>query len=525
MRPTSSFSGGHGDHTLCAVAPSPALRERVLAASTDAAGAFGGELLGATGSPRHFGFNDGVIRPPDTFPSGAFPSDVRNAAAQRAPLRGPVRVVVVLAEFSDHHLVHNAAHFHDLFFSKGVIATGSVTEYYEEVTGGLIEIVGEVVGPYTMPKTLAWYANSNYGIGKPTGTPRANVLAHDAAVAADPDVDFTPYDNDGNGYVDAFIVVHAGSGGEETGNSGDIWSHKWVLPAEYQADHTKIYAYLTIPEDAKLGVSAHELGHLLFGFPDLYDIDNTSEGIGNWCLMAAGSWNGNGDTPAHPSAWCKANQGWVAVDTVTAATTQTFTDVKDSRTVWRLWTDAAAGQEYFLVENRRKAGFDAQLPGDGLLIWHIDEGQKDNSDESHYLVGLLQADGALDLEHAANRGDAADSYPGTSGNRTLDASSDPATTTYAGQASKVSLVEISDSAASMTAKVSVGLPTEDDGGGGNGGGGGGGEGGARARLDAIEAELAKLRAALTAAGADLSQVGASATNAARTSPWSPLSTT
>ena len=55
-------------------------------------------------------------------------------------------------------------------------------------------------------------------------------MARDAAVAADPAVNFAPYDNDGNGFVDAFIVVHAGSGGEETGNSGDIWSHKWTLP-------------------------------------------------------------------------------------------------------------------------------------------------------------------------------------------------------------------------------------------------------------------------------------------------------
>ncbi len=71
------------------------------------------------------------------------------------------------------------------------------------------------------------------------------------------------------------------------------------------ADGTKVFASLTIPEDAKLGVSAHELGHLLFGFPDLYDTDYTSAGTGNWCLMAGGSWNAGGDTPAHPSAWCK----------------------------------------------------------------------------------------------------------------------------------------------------------------------------------------------------------------------------
>ena len=109
-----------------------------------------------------------------------------------------------------------------------------MTEYYKEASNGQVEIVGQVVGPFQMPQPLSWYANNNYGIGKPEGEPRANILAQDAAAAADPQVDFGPYDNDGNGYVDAFIVVHAGRGGEETGDPGDIWSHKWVLPSEYE---------------------------------------------------------------------------------------------------------------------------------------------------------------------------------------------------------------------------------------------------------------------------------------------------
>ncbi len=40
------------------------------------------------------------------------------------------------------------------------------------------------------------------------------------------------------------------------------------------------------------GVFAHEMGHAAFGLPDLYDTDNSSEGLGNWSLMAGGSWNG-----------------------------------------------------------------------------------------------------------------------------------------------------------------------------------------------------------------------------------------
>jgi immune inhibitor A len=490
------------------VAPSPELRERLRASAASAADATGIPLIGPVGSPRYFGFNDGVILPPSRFSPDARSMDVRRAAAQRAPLRGKVRVVVVLAEFSDRPLGQPAGHYEELFFSTSAIATGSVAEYYREVSGGLIDIVGEVVGPYTMPKPLSWYANDNYGIGKPSGEPRANILARDAAKAADPDVDFGPYDNDGNGFVDAFIVVHAGRGGEETGDPGDVWSHKWVLPDEYEADGTTIYAYLTIPEDAKLGVSAHELGHLLFGFPDLYDIDYTSEGIGNWCLMAGGSWNGGGDTPAHPSAWCKANQGWVNVDTVASTRTLSLVNVGESRTVWRLWTDGAPGPEYFLLENRQRAGFDELLPGDGLLVWHIDENQPDNSDEGHYLVALLQADGAQHLEQSANRGDGGDSFPGDSDNRRLAGSTTPSTMTYAGQSSGVSVADISDSGPKMEATVSVSGAEAN------------GEGDMTAQLAKVERRLTRLQRAVVAAAADLTQA-----SPARVSPWSRQSRT
>ncbi|WP_083170129.1 M6 family metalloprotease domain-containing protein [Mycobacterium aquaticum] len=443
---------------FCAVGPSPELRDRWTAelqrvkkrgtrAETNA--------LGLERKPRRLGFDDGVIIPPEEFPLGTPVSVISRAAADRAPLRGTVRVIVVLVQFSDKAMGNDANHFRDLFFSTGVLPHGSVKEYYNEVTNGLVSLSGDVVGPYQMPQTLAWYANNNYGIGKGGGAFRSPQLAHDAAVAADPDVNFGPYDNDGNGFVDAFIVVHAGQGAEVTGNAGDIWSHKSTLATAYSTDNTKIYGYLTIPEDAKIGVCAHELGHLLFGFPDLYDTDYTSEGIGNWCLMAGGSWNGGGDVPAHPSAWCKANQGWASVTSITANGSVTIPDVKTSHNLLRLWKDGTAGPEYFLVENRQRTGFDADLPGDGLLAWHIDENQPGNTDENHYKVGLLQADGNRDLELNHNRGDAGDPYPGSSNNTSLTAGSTPNTKSYAGQDTCVSITSISPSGPTMTATISV----------------------------------------------------------------------
>src|SRR5262249_50396425 len=253
-----------------------------------------------------------------------------------------------------------------------------------------------------------------------------------------------------------FIVIHAGSGGEVTGNGDDIWSHKWTLDGGARAvDRTKIFAYLTVPEDCKIGVCAHELGHLLFGFPDLYDTDNSSEGIGNWCLMRGGSWGGTGDMPVHPSAWCKANQGWVTVKNVTADGPASLPDVKTSNTVHRLWKDGAKGNEYFLLENRQQTKFDQALPAGGLLIWHIDEAQAKNTDENHYKVALMQADGRRDMERNINRGDAGDVYPGSSNNHTFNATSRPNSNSYAHANTFVSVSNISASGATMTMQLKV----------------------------------------------------------------------
>ena len=44
------------------------------------------------------------------------------------------------------------------------------------------------------------------------------------------------------------------------------------------------------------------------------------------------------------------------------------------------------GSEYFVLENRRRSGFDASLPAEGLLIWRV-SGGRPTLEESHGIAG------------------------------------------------------------------------------------------------------------------------------------------
>lgn len=368
------------------------------------------------------GFNDGMIYPPEEFtapalaPLDGFAALRPTKALALAQPKGDVTLncLVLLVDFDDNVGTANPERFRKLLFDQE--DPNSMCRFYRDLSFGALTVVGEVTDWIRADHPYDYYTNGQSGTGGayPRNTPGLlqEILTKYCASRS-----LAPFDLNQDGFVDGLFLVHAGPGAETVRDPiqrrSMIWSHKWTLPTPYVNDGVKAYAYFTAPEDGRLGVFSHEFGHFL-GLPDLYDTSYRSYGVGDWCLMGAGSWNGGGDQPARMSAWCLATLGWIVPRNVTSATTLTIGPLEqDKDACWRLWTGGRLSREYFLIENRQQSGRDAQLPGSGLALWHVDETQSDNTNPLAYKVALVQADGTRDLEFLRNEGDAGDLFPGS----------------------------------------------------------------------------------------------------------------
>jgi hypothetical protein len=168
-----------------------------------------------------------------------------------------------------------------------------------------------------------------------------------------------------------------------------------------------------------VGVLCHEFGHQL-GLPELYAPGGAAhEGIGVWGLMGQGTWIDRGRHPPYPSAWSKLRLGWVDAQVVTETTRGIALEpIAQRPVVVKIPMPGAPPAEYLLIEHRTRTGADTRLPGEGLLVWHVDERRESfrraQSDVTRQMVHLVEADGHGDLDrgHArgGNRGDAGDPW-------------------------------------------------------------------------------------------------------------------
>lgn len=374
-----------------------------------------------------------------------------------------MKVVVILVDFSDNPASAgvsglDAAFFQDLLLSRNPSAPRSLTDFYLENSYGKMVVEGGVFGWYRMPRLYSQYVGTGYGLQGTT--PNAQTLVIDALTAADPTINFADYQNAQFG-IDAVFIVHAGKGAEEGGVANALWSHK--SSTNYATgEGVTVRNYIVVPEEqfgraTYVGVYCHEFGHIL-GLPDLYDVDNSQlAGVGYWSLMASGSWNGNGQWPAHLDAWCKDKLGFGKTKTISDSDPNlvnvTMASSVSDTLRYKILLPGASFKEYFLVENRQQISFDRNLPGSGLLILHCDDNLdgSNNIRRGHWHVSVEQADGLSDLEVGRNDGDPNDVFPGPSNLYTEFTNlTNPSTASYYGIANQAAVWNITQNTTAKT---------------------------------------------------------------------------
>ncbi len=374
----------------------------------------------------------------------------------------------------------------DQQFFRGPNPDGTIEDFYREISGGRLQLVGETFEWRRVGMTRAQVTGGVSGLGGPSRV--GEFILRLLSAWDDGTVDWGRYDNDGpdgipnsgddDGFVDVLTVLHADYGGECGGDGGDfrVWSHRWSLRASVGQTYVtrtpaanggsiRVSDYTIQPALScgggsinSIGVLAHELGHGL-GLPDLYAVDDgvsaDHQGIGNWGLMGTGSWgcaNSNPARPCHMSAWSKERLGWLdIVDVGPEADLGTVTLPPVVTTGRVLRVPIPGTDEYYLIENRQRLGFDAELQAPGVLFWHVDEGivaekrfrNRINSDPNAMGVRLIEADGRADLRSRfGNRSDDGDPFPGVRRRTAFHAGTEPSARDNSGRASKLTVRDL-----------------------------------------------------------------------------------
>ncbi|RYY52166.1 MAG: M6 family metalloprotease domain-containing protein, partial [Chitinophagaceae bacterium] len=413
-------------------------------------------------------------------------------------LRGTRKLPVICVDFQNVPGPFPSEEYQEMLFGS-INDRKTMTQYYRDMSNGMLNVTGKVTGWHRLPQNDSYYENGGNGVGTPFGE-----LLQFGLEKADAELDFGEFDNDGldgvpnsgddDGKVDTVMFVHPELGGEfRSLTPHNIWSHSWhyseptyghngpfitkdvrrgatgnpLLGANGAPLHIVVEDYVIQPgldepkagqppTIVKIGVFCHEFGHAL-GLPDLYDRTPKpkadSDGIGHWCLMAAGSYGGNGQRPGTPSemsAWCKQYLGWATIVNLEGNSVLDLEAVAERNLIYRINVPGTDNSEYYLVEYRNAAwkdpadfriNWDEHLHGSGLAIWHIDDrvgtklpsggnnsnwpfagfdaGQNDSPSlplgtspvtwrKKHSLVSLMQADRRLDLEKRPGGGGDAD---------------------------------------------------------------------------------------------------------------------
>ena len=347
---------------------------------------------------------------------------------------------------------------------------GSVRQYYKEVSNNNLDYSNVLIPYVRVSKPKKHYDNDN-------GSARELLMEALKVLQEQPN-----YESEilpmlqrvtmVNGSACAFNVFYAGTC--ESSWSKGLWPHSSAInDYPMRGDPSVVlsrYQMTDMGDKLTIGTFCHENGHMLCGYPDLYDYDYDSEGGGGYfCLMGGGSYGGDGREPVQICAYLKFVSGWADIDYVDKNVVVKNAELHSTYEMERfntfyMYTNNLAETEYYIIENRNKSWRDRYLRSSGLAVWHIDElGNRDdqryeyNTQHQNFEVTLMQADGNWDFQNNVNDGDATDLF--YEGNVTaFTANTNPSSRWWDGSKSGFNLRNISAAGTTMTCDIVPDFP-------------------------------------------------------------------
>lgn len=376
------------------------------------------------------------------------------------------RGLIILAEFSDRkfsradyaqiidEMVNKpdySGYMNDAMIPAKEVYTGSVRDYFFDNSMGKFDPHFDIVGPVTI----------DYSENYINQTAMAQQIVSAVCDAADPYVDFSIYDTNGDNKVEMFYIIFAGYGSNYDSSQRYVWPHASTLMGGRHdgvslgryACSTEFYGTPSNRTLDGIGTICHEFSHVL-GLNDEYDTDYASSGgqsihPGKWSLMASGSYLNKGRTPCGYSMYQRYLSGFAEPTTISGSGDYTLTDLNASNCGYRI--NSSIDNEFFIIENRQQTKWDEYLPGHGMLIHRVDrtnekawENNDLNVNPSHNYYELLRANPRISSNGSVTDSDG-DPFPGSGGVTAVDNETTPSLKSWTGLLTDIGISDIAES--------------------------------------------------------------------------------
>ena len=346
------------------------------------------------------------------------------------PSTGTQENLVLMVEFSDLAFYNTVTDVDNLMNQSNYGGIGSFKDFYYQNSNGKLTVNTTVDGIYTATNTHDYYGQNDGG----GNDMYVEELAAELINGADAYIDFSNFDNDGDGIVDCVYIIYAGTGEASSANPNDIWPHNNPSITPITVDGVTVNAYTCSNELngtslAGIGTICHEFGHAL-SLPDFYDTDyagsgGQAEGTGTWDVMSGGNSNGNEASPANHNPISKEKLGWQDPEIIDVDGPYKLPPAEDDTLAFLI--ESSTSNEGFYLENRQWTGFDYELQQHGMLIYHCDY---DYFSQTHLDANDINVDPShqgFDIEEADNEtaDETGDTYPGLSNNTSFTDATSP----------------------------------------------------------------------------------------------------